>query len=144
MDVVTIEVFQAQFGGSDFQVLELFEGVRGVAKARVYGSVTNFPEYVKWLEGTMMSEEGVERVFEEEDETAKEAMVTDYDIWIVSMGIFASDWTNGIKAWRSVKFVDCWISSLHQMTTRSRRYFPPGKICCFHLPFWSSGHAHFR
>ncbi|TVY55103.1 hypothetical protein LSUE1_G009500, partial [Lachnellula suecica] len=40
---LTIQVFQAQFGSSDYKVLRLFEGVRGVQRVRVYGSVTAFP-----------------------------------------------------------------------------------------------------
>ena len=49
MDELTIEAFQAQYGSSDHGVLELFEGIRGVKQAKVYGSVTAFPEYVRWL-----------------------------------------------------------------------------------------------
>lgn len=52
---LTIEVFQAQFGGSNYSVLMRFDGIRGVKKARIYGSVYAFPEYTKWLEDAMMS-----------------------------------------------------------------------------------------
>jgi hypothetical protein len=55
MDELTIEVFQAQFGSSDYKTLKLFEGVRGVKRARIYGSVVAFPEYVKWLQASMMT-----------------------------------------------------------------------------------------
>jgi hypothetical protein len=56
----TIEVFQAQFGSSDYKVLKLFEGIRGVKKSRVYGSVQAFPEYAKWLEAIMQTPKGME------------------------------------------------------------------------------------
>ncbi|EKD19946.1 hypothetical protein MBM_01898 [Drepanopeziza brunnea f. sp. 'multigermtubi' MB_m1] len=55
MEELTIEVFQAQFGGSDYEVLTLFEDIRGVKRARVYGSVRAFPEYVGWLQNSMMT-----------------------------------------------------------------------------------------
>ncbi|KAH8672798.1 hypothetical protein BGZ60DRAFT_373567 [Tricladium varicosporioides] len=55
---LTIEVFQAQFGSSDYKVLKLFEGVRGVGRASVYGSVSGFPGYVEWLQNSMMTIEG--------------------------------------------------------------------------------------
>ncbi|KAJ5050496.1 uncharacterized protein L3040_002375 [Drepanopeziza brunnea f. sp. 'multigermtubi'] len=47
MEELTIEVFQAQFGGSDYEVLTLFEDIRGVKRARVYGSVRAFPDPLK-------------------------------------------------------------------------------------------------
>ena len=56
MDELTIEVNQSQYGGSDYGALKLFEDVRGVKRARVYGSITFFVEYAKWLEDVMMSE----------------------------------------------------------------------------------------
>jgi len=82
VEELTIEVFQAQFGGSDYKVLRLFEGVRGVKRVRVYGSVTAFPEYVEWLKTTMVTpRDGVVEVFD------KEKVVTShmrpYDIWTV-------------------------------------------------------------
>jgi hypothetical protein len=55
VEELTLEVFQAQFGSSDHKVLKLFEGIRGVKAAKIYGSVTAFPEYVEWLQNTMMS-----------------------------------------------------------------------------------------
>lgn len=60
VDDFTIEVFQAQFGSSDHKVLRLFEGIRGVEQARIYGSVIEFPEYVQWLHGSMMAAVGSE------------------------------------------------------------------------------------
>jgi hypothetical protein len=83
VEELTIEVFQAQFGSSDYKVLRLFEGIRGVKRAKVYGSVTAFPEYVEWLETTLVKpKEGVVEVF------GKERVVTSqvrpYDIWTVS------------------------------------------------------------
>ncbi|KAG0648827.1 hypothetical protein D0Z07_5076 [Hyphodiscus hymeniophilus] len=80
VDELTLEVFQAQFGGSENQVLKLFEGIRGVKKARIYGSVTAFPDYAGWLERAMMTTEGTPLpILGEEDKTS----VRPYDIWIV-------------------------------------------------------------
>ncbi|KAL3423415.1 hypothetical protein PVAG01_05162 [Phlyctema vagabunda] len=59
MEELTVEVFQAQYGSSDNKVLRLFEDIRGVKRARVYGSILAFPKYAKWLEHAMMSCEGV-------------------------------------------------------------------------------------
>lgn len=52
-----IEVFQAMFNSSDFSVLKLFEGVRGVDKVKIGGSVGN-GRYARWLEKVMMAREG--------------------------------------------------------------------------------------
>lgn len=52
---LTIEVFQSQFDSSDHTVLRLFEEVREVHRARIFGSITAFPEYTYWLENVMMS-----------------------------------------------------------------------------------------
>jgi len=80
---LTIEAFQAQFGSSDYKVLKLFEGIRGVKRARVYGSVTTFPKYVEWLEAAMVvPRDGVVEEFDMEREVTKQ--VRSYDIWIVS------------------------------------------------------------
>lgn len=83
VEELTIEVFQAQFGSSDYTVLRLFEGVRGVKRVRIYGSVTAFPEYIDWLEAAIVTpKEGVVEVFEKEKMgTGK---VRSYDIWTVS------------------------------------------------------------
>ncbi|KAF2087794.1 hypothetical protein K490DRAFT_18988, partial [Saccharata proteae CBS 121410] len=52
---VEIDVWQAQFEACDYSVLRLFEGVRGVGRARVKGSVER--GFASWLELVMMSEE---------------------------------------------------------------------------------------
>jgi hypothetical protein len=83
IEELTIEVFQAQFGSSDYKVLRLFEGVRGVKRARIYGSVTSFPEYVQWLETAMVTpRDGVVERFDKE--RAVTSQVRSYDIWTVS------------------------------------------------------------
>ena len=82
VEELSIEVFQAQFGSSDYEVLKLFEGIRGVRRARVYGSVTAFPEYVEWLQDAMKTPEGVE--VEMFDKGKVGAQVRPYDMWIVS------------------------------------------------------------
>ncbi|KAH8767739.1 hypothetical protein F5882DRAFT_413272 [Hyaloscypha sp. PMI_1271] len=80
VEELTIEVFQAQFGSSDYKVLRLFEGVRGVKRARVYGSVTAFPEYVAWLEAAIVTpKEGVVEVFDKGRAVIGQART--YDIW---------------------------------------------------------------
>lgn len=58
VEELTVEVFQAQFGGSDYSVLKRFESVRGVKNARIYGSIYAFPEYANWLQNAMMSRIG--------------------------------------------------------------------------------------
>ncbi|TVY13286.1 hypothetical protein LARI1_G009292 [Lachnellula arida] len=87
VEELTIEVFQAQFGSSDYKVLKLFEGVRGVERTRVYGSVTGFPEYVEWLQNVMSSPVGkeVERFDREKVLLEKAVHVRSgdaYDVWI--------------------------------------------------------------
>lgn len=62
MEELTIEVFQAQFGGSDYTILRLFEGIRGLQRARVFGSVAAFPEYTAWLERAITSPKGADVV----------------------------------------------------------------------------------
>ncbi|KAH6680862.1 hypothetical protein B0J14DRAFT_274600 [Halenospora varia] len=80
MEELTIEVFQAQFGSSDYKVLKLFEGVRGVKRASIYGSVSGFPEYVEWLQNSMMTPgEGVVEPFEKGE--VEELHVRLYDTW---------------------------------------------------------------
>jgi hypothetical protein len=80
VEELTVEVFQAQFGSSDYQVLRLFEQIRGVRNARVFGSITAFPEYATWLEYSMVSPEGVD-VGDFLDRDANFA----YDLWTVSI-----------------------------------------------------------
>ncbi|KAI0123018.1 hypothetical protein BJ170DRAFT_122428 [Xylariales sp. AK1849] len=58
MEEVEIEVWQAAYRGAGREVLGLFEGVRGVKRARVTGSTGGFGEYAAWLEGVMMTPEG--------------------------------------------------------------------------------------
>jgi hypothetical protein len=83
VEELTIEVFQAQFGSSDYKVLRLFEGVRGVKRARVYGSVTTFPEYAAWLEAAIVTPgDGVVEVFDKGKTVISQ--VRAYDIWTVS------------------------------------------------------------
>ncbi len=83
VEELTIEVFQAQFGSSDYKRLTLVEGVRGVKRPRLYGSVTAFPEYVAWLEAAIVSPtEGVVEVFDKDK--AVTSQVRPYDIWTVS------------------------------------------------------------
>ncbi|KAH6723847.1 hypothetical protein BKA61DRAFT_587242 [Leptodontidium sp. MPI-SDFR-AT-0119] len=82
VEELSIEVFQAQFGSSDYEVLKLFEGIRGVKRARIYGSVIAFPEYVEWLQDSMMTPQGMDvEVFDKE---RMGAQVRPYDIWLVS------------------------------------------------------------
>ncbi|KAI1096798.1 hypothetical protein F5B19DRAFT_6615 [Rostrohypoxylon terebratum] len=55
---VVLEAWQAMWRGSGPDVLRLFEGVRGVRRARVEGSVGGFEEYARWLERAMVREPG--------------------------------------------------------------------------------------
>lgn len=76
VEELTLEVCQAQYGSSDHKVLRLFEGIRGVKKARVYGSTTEFPEYAQWLESSMRAPEGEEVLaFDKEGIAETEAML---------------------------------------------------------------------
>jgi len=88
VESLTVEVFQSQFGSSGHEVLELFEDVRGVDAARVYGSVTAFPNYVSWLEKAMMSPVGTDvpgyRVALQADVRAD---VSPFDLWTVSTNL---------------------------------------------------------
>ncbi|KAF2720418.1 hypothetical protein K431DRAFT_285894 [Polychaeton citri CBS 116435] len=56
---VVVDVFQAMYGSCGFEVLALLEGVRGVERAVVGGSVGN-GKYARWLEGSMMAPVGAE------------------------------------------------------------------------------------
>lgn len=56
---LVVEVFQAMFESCDFTVLKLFEGVRGVGKAKVFGSVGD-GKYASWLGQNMMSPPGTQ------------------------------------------------------------------------------------
>lgn len=52
VEELEVEVFQAMYGSCDFGNLQLFEGVRGVGKAVVHGSVGD-GRYADWLARTM-------------------------------------------------------------------------------------------
>lgn len=58
MDDVEIEVFRASWGIGTYEALEGFTRVRGVKKARVYGSLGK--RYARWLEGVITSPVGAE------------------------------------------------------------------------------------
>lgn len=60
LEELTVECRQSAYGVAGPQALRLFEGVRGVRRARVVGSTTGFDEYAKWLEGIMMRPRGDE------------------------------------------------------------------------------------
>nr|OQO22948.1 hypothetical protein B0A51_09528 [Rachicladosporium sp. CCFEE 5018] len=60
VEELEIEVFQSMYDSCDYRVLGLFEGVRGVGRARVGGSVGR--GYAEWLEGQMMRDIGDEDV----------------------------------------------------------------------------------
>lgn len=59
VEELEIEVFQSMYGSCDFTKLRLFEGVRGVNRAVVDGSVGD-GKYAAWLAGIMMLPEGEE------------------------------------------------------------------------------------
>ncbi|KAI7229357.1 hypothetical protein KC330_g7478 [Hortaea werneckii] len=61
VEELEIEVFQAMYGSCDFSVLGLFEGVRGVGRAVVRGSVGD-GRYAGWLAESMMCPPGGERL----------------------------------------------------------------------------------
>lgn len=79
---LTIEVFESQFGSSGSKVLRLFEEVRDVKVAKIYGSVATFPEYVEWLEDTMMKSTNEEVIPLETGLSPRFASKT-YDMWNV-------------------------------------------------------------
>ena len=84
LDVLEVEVFQASYGNSDFHVLELFAGIRGVKKASVFGSVAR--DFASWLEGCM------ERAVEDDLQATgswefgtlglPDKVWTEYDVWV--------------------------------------------------------------
>lgn len=57
IDELTVEVSQTQFGSSNCDNLRVFETIRGVKQAKVFGSV-GFEHYHRWLESVMMAPEG--------------------------------------------------------------------------------------
>lgn len=62
IEELTVEMFRSQFKGSRNGVLRLFERVRGVRRARVFGSVDPSSKYVAWLQKQMMSTDRSERL----------------------------------------------------------------------------------
>jgi hypothetical protein len=58
LESLTIEIWQAQFGSSDHEVLRLFEGVRNVKNLQIIGSISRFPDYIEWLHKRITSDEG--------------------------------------------------------------------------------------
>lgn len=80
MEELTVEVFKSQFGSSDYTVLRLFEEIREVKRARVFGSITAFPEYICWLENAMMSPKGMSVV-----EYGENGPAVVRDLWTVSV-----------------------------------------------------------
>jgi len=59
VESLCIDVFQAMFGGCDFSVLKLFEGVRGVGQCNIQGSVGD-GRYARWLEAAVCKGVGEE------------------------------------------------------------------------------------
>lgn len=79
VEEVEIEVYQAQYGSCDYQALMLFVDVRGVKRARVYGSVKE--GFGKWLAEVMTSPAG-SAALEYEDLAWQSSMAQErYDIW---------------------------------------------------------------
>jgi hypothetical protein len=74
LESLEIEVFQSMYGSCDFTNLQLFEGVRGVGKAVVQGSVGD-GNYARWLEACLMSPRGVE------------------------VPPFSGEWKSGMRSW---------------------------------------------
>jgi len=83
LDELEVEVFQASFGNSDFHVLELFAGIRGVKKASVFGSVTR--GFARWLEACMESAVGADLGWERRgfEMIGTDAVgLREYDVWV--------------------------------------------------------------
>lgn len=76
-DELEVEVWQAMFASADLKVLRLFEGVRGVKRVRVIGSVG--PSYRGWLEIAMMS------AWDEQIEQPPTDEWGVYDVWTESV-----------------------------------------------------------
>ena len=53
-DVLEVEVFRSSFAAGGYDALHCFSGIRGLKKARVYGSVDD--DFARWLEDCMTSE----------------------------------------------------------------------------------------
>lgn len=56
-DELEIDVFQAMYGSCDFTNLKRFEGVRGVGRVRIHGSLGD-RRYADWLTECMQAEPG--------------------------------------------------------------------------------------
>lgn len=84
IEELEVEVFQASYGNSDFHVLELFAGIRGVRRARVFGSVAR--EFASWLEGCMESAVGVNSMGWDrggfEGLGVHDKVLGGYDVWV--------------------------------------------------------------
>ncbi|CAN8095683.1 unnamed protein product [Discula destructiva] len=52
-DELMVEVWQSMYDGAGSEVLRLFEGVRGVKRAKIWGSIAGREGYVRLLEGLM-------------------------------------------------------------------------------------------
>jgi hypothetical protein len=78
VEELQIEVFQSMYDSCDYGTLMLFEGVRGVGKARVYGSVGN-GQYARYLEDVMMRAEG-ESVAAPDEHTLGRSLGWDYRV----------------------------------------------------------------
>ena len=59
VEELSIDVFQSMYGSCDFSVLKLFEGVRGVGKVKIDGSLGD-RKYADWLTKVIMLSEGEE------------------------------------------------------------------------------------
>ncbi|RDL31998.1 uncharacterized protein BP5553_09400 [Venustampulla echinocandica] len=57
---LTIDVIRPPRNDPHYEVLGLFEGVRGVNRPMVIGNVARFPEYAKWLQKSMSTPIGVD------------------------------------------------------------------------------------
>ena len=74
VEELRIDVFQSMYGSCDFSVLKLFEGVRGVGKVKIDGSLGD-RRYAEWLAKTIQLPAG------EEPEQFHEEFVGGNKIW---------------------------------------------------------------
>jgi hypothetical protein len=66
-DELTVEVSRAMILGASYSALRRFEGVRGVRKVKIFGSITGIEGYVAWLEDSMRSDIGSEVAYFDPD-----------------------------------------------------------------------------
>lgn len=67
-DELELQVWQSMFSGEcGTEVLQMFEGVRGVRKVKIWGSTTGLEAYAAWLRDAMMTPVGSEVVPYQED-----------------------------------------------------------------------------